>query len=708
MGRDKNMLRNDECYVRLVELTKRCRRFAATRQGRQNYKTKEWLGSPDVFLLEDLNALWTLHAIWEELRGVELIQCKEAKRSAPAGFRSWVTAVHYGSMQLIHGGLNAICRVVPMNRFMHTTWFPKALHPSVVEFMPFARDALIELRDQIRNGDAVKIESALVNVDEARGEWHVKFASNWPTAPEYPELREELGIVVGHNLLTTRFDEEPPYLNYVISAKRLVRVADQRAAIQRFAHYSKTKGFAAIKLNSTPKRSLYDLLGELESMLASYLEEIRAILFAPITIGSIRESNRLFAVAFGNMSHLATQNSELTRWIYEPTGEKEKVIFDRLCNELNARTTIAQSECRDRVLKLRQLLESCRADETKLEEKIYRTLWEIPHPIPEKLATAVGDRVLLIVAWLQEFGDLERCKKLGERISNWLQITADGVGYDSPLFAKHQPRINDALHHHDIEQIHRVGCISEAILVASDGIEKDELDRRLTAMPKRFHFFGLQDWEKEYRLADDNATTEPVAREAFAVRYKQYELDCRKAAQLSGEERDAAFEDLRRRFELLRADRDWPHNNLELDNNLDIRARVFPEEIAADSPNDGQSGFSDGKRDLSKLDQSIQDRGAKPIDKKPTVAFNDGLDRETRSFRWLGELYQNLSDDQLDAIEKIEKNHQKGRPTTKESLLKDSGQTSIGKLFRRGDANRLKAILIDTSGSVDLPKNRNE
>lgn len=81
-----------------------------------------------------------------------------------------------------------------------------------------------------------------------------------------------------------------------------------------------------------------------------------------------------------------------------------------------------------------------------------------------------------------------------------------------------------------------------------------------------------------------------------------------------------------------------------------------------------------------------------------------GLDRETRSFRWLGELYQNLPSDAMDAIEKIESNHRNGRPTTKDSILKNSGQTSIGKLFRRGDAKRLREILIDSGGSVDLPR----
>lgn len=278
-----------------------------------------------------------------------------------------------------------------------------------------------------------------------------------------------------------------------------------------------------------------------------------------------------------------------------------------------------------------------------------------------------------------------------------------------PLAARYQPRLNDAMHPHDIEQIHRVGCVNELILLATHAeTTKEELVSAISTMPTRFHFFALQDWEQEYRLADDNAPTEPVAREAIEKRYKQYEVKSRNSEWLSGDERDAAIDESMNRSQSLRSDRDFPIKHLGLAQNLATRASPFLAEIPADSSNDGQSGSSDGKEDLSKLDQSMQDRGAKPIDKKPTVAFHDGLDRETRSFRWLGELYQNLSDDQLDAIEKIEKNHQKGRPTTKESLLKDSGQTSIGKLFRRGDANRLKAILIDTSKSVDLPKNRNE
>ena len=87
-------------------------------------------------------------------------------------------------------------------------------------------------------------------------------------------------------------------------------------------------------------------------------------------------------------------------------------------------------------------------------------------------------------------------------------------------------------------------------------------------------------------------------------------------------------------------------------------------------------------------------------------SIDDGLDRETCSFRWNGELYRDLSDEVMKAIGLIESNYKNGkRPTTKESLLKNSSQQSIGKLFRRGDAARFKEILIDSGKSVELPEN---
>jgi hypothetical protein len=193
-------------------------------------------------------------------------------------------------------------------------------------------------------------------------------------------------------------------------------------------------------------------------------------------------------------------------------------------------------------------------------------MWEIPHSTLGDLATAIADRILLIGTWLGEFGDLERCKKLGERISNWLNVTTNGVGYDSPLAVRYQPRLNDAMHPHDIEQIHRVGCVNELILLAALGeTTKSELVDAISNMPTRFHFFALQDWEQEYRLADDSAHTEPVAREAFEKRYQA-----------------------------LLSDRDFPIKHLGLDPNLATRASPFPEEIHADSSNDGRSGSSDG------------------------------------------------------------------------------------------------------------------
>jgi hypothetical protein len=84
--------------------------------------------------------------------------------------------------------------------------------------------------------------------------------------------------------------------------------------------------------------------------------------------------------------------------------------------------------------------------------------------------------------------------------------------------------------------------------------------------------------------------------------------------------------------------------------------------------------------------------------------YHDGVDRETESFRWLGELYYDLSDEVLKVLEELVKNNTQGRPTPKRTLIKMTSQSSIPKIFRRGDAQRILSILIISHNSVMLPK----
>ena len=86
-----------------------------------------------------------------------------------------------------------------------------------------------------------------------------------------------------------------------------------------------------------------------------------------------------------------------------------------------------------------------------------------------------------------------------------------------------------------------------------------------------------------------------------------------------------------------------------------------------------------------------------------TDVLKNGLDRETCSFRWGSDLFANLSDEVMDAMELIEKNYNRGRITTKQNLLKKSSQDSIGKLFRSGDAKRIGEMLVQVGSSVNLP-----
>ncbi len=86
-----------------------------------------------------------------------------------------------------------------------------------------------------------------------------------------------------------------------------------------------------------------------------------------------------------------------------------------------------------------------------------------------------------------------------------------------------------------------------------------------------------------------------------------------------------------------------------------------------------------------------------------TDVLENGLDRETCSFRWGIDLFVNLSDEVMDAMELIEKNYNRGRMTTKQNLLKKSSQDSIGKLFRSGDAKRIGEMLVQVGNSVNLP-----
>lgn len=83
--------------------------------------------------------------------------------------------------------------------------------------------------------------------------------------------------------------------------------------------------------------------------------------------------------------------------------------------------------------------------------------------------------------------------------------------------------------------------------------------------------------------------------------------------------------------------------------------------------------------------------------------YHDGVDRETESFRWLGELYCDLSDEVLNVLEELVKDHARGRPTLKRTLIKMGSQSSIRKIFRRGDAQRILSVLIITHTSVMLP-----
>jgi len=83
--------------------------------------------------------------------------------------------------------------------------------------------------------------------------------------------------------------------------------------------------------------------------------------------------------------------------------------------------------------------------------------------------------------------------------------------------------------------------------------------------------------------------------------------------------------------------------------------------------------------------------------------LKNGLDRETCSFRWNNDLFANLSDEVMDAMALVEKNHANGRVTTKHQLLTNTSQESIGKLFRSGDAKRIGEMLLDVGKSVNLP-----
>jgi hypothetical protein len=71
----------------------------------------------------------------------------------------------------------------------------------------------------------------------------------------------------------------------------------------------------------------------------------------------------------------------------------------------------------------------------------------------------------------------------------------------------------------------------------------------------------------------------------------------------------------------------------------------------------------------------------------------DGVDWKTSSFLWRGELYCDLSEDVLKAMELVTDNFKKGRPTPKAMITKNTGQESLRKLFRSGDAPKVLALL---------------
>lgn len=110
---------------------------------------------------------------------------------------------------------------------------------------------------------------------------------------------------------------------------------------------------------------------------------------------------------------------------------------------------------------------------------------------------------------------------------------------------------------------------------------------------------------------------------------------------------------------------------------------------------------------IEMFEQEIRDESEQafaPEDESPqTAVLINGLDRETRSFRWGVDLFVNLSDEVMDAMKLIEDDHKRGRVTTKARLLKGTSQESIGKLFRSGDAKCLGEMLVHVGGSVTLP-----
>lgn len=115
----------------------------------------------------------------------------------------------------------------------------------------------------------------------------------------------------------------------------------------------------------------------------------------------------------------------------------------------------------------------------------------------------------------------------------------------------------------------------------------------------------------------------------------------------------------------------------------------------------GLASVSVLKKILNKLREK---QTVAPVNVPPqTDVLKNGLDRETRSFRWGVDLFVNLSDEVMDAMKLIEDDHKRGRVTTKARLLKGTSQESIGKLFRSGDAKCLGEMLVHVGSSVTLP-----
>lgn len=428
-----SVLRNDECFFRLADLARRCRFLAEAPVGRRDCKTKIWKKSPVVFLLQDLESLWEIFQIWEELRGIELIQVKEPRRTIPRGFRSWTVTVHSGAIRSIHGCLSAISVSITEDEIRFKDWFQVTAYPFFKpEFASAAKLAITELAFHVRNRADINPEPALTHLDNARKIWNSEFETRWPNAPDYPELRDELGIADWPPIEQQGLKDADSMHSPGCSMTNLVRMTDRRSSLTRLTATVDFSDKSDVTAHVSSKRRLNDLVQALLILLQDYSAALNACFQKPVARDTITELRKTFDVTLMFISRYLVQHGDLERWVREPSGELEKVLVDRLSEELNAATVIAKTECRDRINRLKVVLDQCHRSEAIIEEKVYNALWEIPNPMPDEIATAVADRILMIGDWLGQFGDLERCKKLGQRISNWLKVTANGVGYDSP------------------------------------------------------------------------------------------------------------------------------------------------------------------------------------------------------------------------------------------------------------------------------------